>query len=89
MSATKCLTTPRRADSLLSRAPYGRWDREVLSTNMTTCREPASDFWNGAAVSMCNISMGVTARDVVWCGVGARIPLAIEHPEHEACSPIS
>ena len=34
-------------------------------------------------------SSGAAARDVVRCGVGARMPLAIEHPEHRASSPTS
>ena len=27
--------------------------------------------------------MGVAAQAVVWCGVGAQIPFAIEHPAHK------
>ena len=40
VSATNRCTTPKMADALLSRVPYGRWKREALSTNMTTYREP-------------------------------------------------
>ena len=89
MSATKCCTTTKMTDALLFRVPYGRWEREALSTNRTTHREPPSDSWNGPAVSMCIMSIGAAARDVVWSVVGARIPFALEHPEHGASSPTS
>ena len=56
---------------------------------MTTYREPPKDSWNGPPVSMWTRSSGAAARDVVLCGVGARMPLAIEHPEHGTSSPTS
>ena len=89
MSATNRCTTPRMANALLSRVLYGRCKWEALSTNMTTYREPPKDSWNGPAVSMWTRSSGAAARDVVLCGVGARMPLAIEHPEHGTSSPTS
>ena len=89
MLATNRCTTPRMADALLSRVPYGRWKREALSTNMTTYREPPKASGNGPVVSMWTRSSGAAARDVVRCGVGARMPFAIEHPEHGASSPTS
>ena len=42
---------------------------------------------NGPAVSMWTMSSGAAARDVVRCDVGARMPFALEHPEHGASSP--
>ena len=68
------------------RTLYGRWKREALSTNTMTYREPPSHSWNGPAVSMGTMSMGAAARDVVRCGVGARIPFAIGHSEYGASS---
>ena len=87
MSATKRFTTRRMTDGLLSQDPYGRWKREALSTNMMTYRESPSNSWNGPAVSMCTMSMGAAARDVMWCGVVARILFANDHSEHRARSP--
>ena len=58
-------------------------------TDMTTYREPPNNSGNGPAVSIRTRSSGSTARDVVRYGVGARMPLAIEHPEHGTSSPIS
>ena len=71
MLVTNRCTTPRMADALLSRVPYGRWKREALSTNTTTYREPPKDSGNGPAVSMWTRPSGAASRDVVRCGVGA------------------
>ena len=80
--------TPRVAGALLSLAPYERWKREALSTNMMTHREPPSHSWNGPAVSMCTMFMGAAPRDVVVRSRRAN-SFAIEHPEHRASSPTS
>ena len=56
---------------------------------MTTYRESPKDSGNGPTVSMWSRSSGAAVRDVVRYGVGARMPFAIEHPEHGASSPTS
>ena len=49
----------------------------------------SQDSGNGPVVPVWTRSSGASARDVVRCGVGARMSLAIEHPEYGASSPTS
>ena len=65
MSAMKRFTTARMAAALLSPVPYDRWEREALSTNMTTYRDPPRDAGKGSTVSMWTSSIGLLARAVV------------------------
>ena len=63
-------------------------ERETLSTNITTQCDPPRDAGKGPAVSMCTSSTSLLARAAVWWAVGARVPFAIEHAEHQTSFPV-